>query len=224
MQHRSVKHRSWFWFLFYGGCTLAAVMLAGCEKEPVAAAANVGVQTIPLHDTLRKVIAENILLTNNHPWYIEGWVYVSNEATLHVEPGTVIKIITPLPAYGRESGGGLVITRGAKIVAEGLQHLPVVFRLNDTTCSTGWKGIILLGKAPQTGAGNVLENISSLTGSTGLAYGGHEAEDSSGVMRHVRMEGLELLLRGIGSRTEIADITIQPTGNKPYHLKKVLLP
>ncbi|WP_217607103.1 hypothetical protein [Chitinophaga sp. GbtcB8] len=224
MQHRSVKYKSWLRSLFYGGCTLGAVLLAGCKKEPVAAAANVGVQTIPLQDTLRKIITENILLTNNHPWYIEGWVYVSNEATLHIEPGTVIKIITPLTAYGKESGGGLVITRGAKIVAEGLQQLPVLFRLNDTTCNTGWKGIILLGKAPQTGAGKVLENISSLTGSTGLAYGGQEPEDSSGVMRHVRMEGMELLLRGTGSRTVIADITIQPTGNKPYHLKKVSLP
>lgn len=217
----------------------AVIVLAGCEKEPVAsAAADARVQTIPLNDTLSRIITENVLLTSSHTWYIAGWVYVSNEATLHIEPGTVIKIIPQPARNGNGSGGGLVITRGAGILAAGLNNLPICFQLTDTTaaCSGGWAGIILLGRAP-AGAGKQLENeqLSSLNASTGLAYGGRYPQDSSGVLRHVHIQGIRcnnnknklpagLLLLGAGSRTVVEDVIIQPLGEKPYYLNRRRLP
>jgi hypothetical protein len=125
------------WFL-----TICAGIIA-CEKdEHLSEVAQVNTMMIPMRDTLPPVIAENTLLTNTHPWYIAGWVYVSNEATLTIEPGTVIRI-----AGEKEAGAGLVITRGAKIMARGFSNWPILFQLTDT--SPRWSGIVLLGRAPQ---------------------------------------------------------------------------
>jgi len=197
----------------------AIVFFAACEKEKVKDLAHgIGVQTIPVSDTLQKVITENVLLTNSHPWYIDGWAYVSNEATLHIEPGTVIKVIAD-----ERSGGGLVITRGAKIIAGGLKDMPVRFELNDTLNSCiRWTGLILLGKAPRRQPYNVQENIAALPGYSGLAYGGENAADSSGVLRYVHITGL--LLLGTGSKTVIEDVTIQPLGERPFYLNRRKLP
>jgi hypothetical protein len=187
-----------------------------------------------LTDTLQHVIAENTLLTNTHPWYINGWVYLGNEATLHIEPGAVVKIIPE-----KQQGGGLVITRGAKLIARGLSNQPIRFELNDTVnnCSTGWTGLILLGKAPQQQPYKVLENVATLPNSGGLAYGGKDLADSSGILQHVWIAGMScndpaikgrlpagLLLLGTGSRTVIKDVMIQPLGEKPFYLKRTKLP
>ncbi len=50
-------------------------------------------------------------------------VYVSNNATLTIEPGTVIR-------GDYETCGTLVITKGAKIIAEGIETDPIVYTSN----------------------------------------------------------------------------------------------
>ena len=160
--------------------TICAGMIA-CEKEDhMSKAPLVSTMMVPMIDTLPSVIAENTLLTNTHPWYIAGWVYVGNEATLTIEPGTVIKIIGE-----KDTGAGLVITRGAKIMASGLSNWPILFQLNDTT--RGWSGIVLLGRAPQKSPFPLTENITSASHSSGWAYGGEQPDDSSGVLQHIRI-------------------------------------
>lgn len=60
-------------------------------------------------------ITANTTWTADNVYHLDGYVFVTNNATLTIEPGTVIK--------GAESSGtgaaALVITRGAKIMAEG---------------------------------------------------------------------------------------------------------
>lgn len=220
------RHITGFSSFILGALVLSGSMLTGCEKDQVAEYARPEVQLIPMNDTLRNVIAENTLLTNTHAWYIEGWVYISNEATLTIEPGTIIKVIGK-----NDTGAGLVITRGAKIMANGLSNWPILFQLADTT--RGWSGIVLLGKAPQKRRYPLTEHISAAPDSGGWAYGGEQADDSSGVLQHIRIaarpdkgngvvknkfpEGL--LLLGVGSKTVIQDITIDTAGSRYYYME-----
>jgi hypothetical protein len=205
------------WFL-----TICAGIIA-CEKdEHLSEVAQVNTMMIPMRDTLPPVIAENTLLTNTHPWYIAGWVYVSNEATLTIEPGTVIRI-----AGEKEAGAGLVITRGAKIMARGFSNWPILFQLTDT--SPRWSGIVLLGRAPQKKPYTAVESIASAAQTSGWAYGGELPDDSSGVLQHIRIvtdpgqikDGL--LLLGVGRKTVLKDVVTDTSPNSPYRITAVPL-
>lgn len=203
------------WFL-----VICAGIIA-CEKdEHVPEVPQVNTVMIPMQDTLPSVITENTLLTNTHPWYIAGWVYVSNEATLTIEPGTVIEITAQ-----KDAGAGLVITRGAKIMASGLNNWPILFQLTNTT--NRWSGIVLLGRAPQEKPYPLVENIVFSGRGSGWAYGGEQANDSSGVLQHVRIltnsfknEQLQdgLLLLGVGRKTLVKDVVTDTSSNSPYRI------
>ncbi len=66
---------------------------------------------------------------------------MSNKAVLTIEPGTVILADTG-------SSATLIITKGATIIAEGLETDPIVFTSNKAMKKAGdWGGIILLGDA-----------------------------------------------------------------------------
>ena len=188
--------------------------IVSCEKEDhMSGAPQVSTMMVPMRDTLPPVIAENTLLTNTHPWYIAGWVYVSNEATLTIEPGTVINITGE-----KDAGAGLVITRGAKIMASGLSNWPILFQLTDTTPS--WSGIVLLGRAPLKRSYPLTQNVTSDSRSSGWAYGGELPDDSSGVLQHIRIAPERVLLLGVGSRTIIQDIALE-AGSRYYNMEAI---
>lgn len=194
-------------------------LLAACSKEEDATAGPLSsLQAIPVGDTLKGIIGENILLTNNRTWYIDGWVYIANEASLSIEPGTLLKILK-----NERSGvsGGVIVTRGAKIIAPGTPYAPIVLTCNDTSVvyNVVRMGIILLGKAPVKQPLAVTGGFPDLNGS--LAYGGLSASDSSGVLQHVRIiypytkyrqDSLRtgLFFLGTGNRTVIKDISVRP--------------
>ncbi|KAA2241655.1 hypothetical protein F0L74_17405 [Chitinophaga agrisoli] len=194
---------------------LACAVITACEKEDNNTGVINDVLTVPIQDTLQPVISENTLLTNAHPWYIRGWVYLGNEAVLKIEPGTVINMCPDEEAGGN---GGLIITRGAKIVAQGLPQLPIHFQRSDSG-NNGWRGIIILGRATQQKAFTTFEH-EMLPAGKSLAYGGNEPDDSSGVLQHVQIDYVApvkgkqptpgLLLLGAGKKTNINNVVLHP--------------
>jgi hypothetical protein len=69
-------------------------------------------------------------------------LFVKNGATLTIEPGTVIQ---------GEQGSVLVITRGAKIMAEGTKEKPIVLtssQPNGQKSAGWWGGLIVVVAAP----------------------------------------------------------------------------
>lgn len=132
-------------------------------------------------------IAENRTLKSNYIYKLRGLVYVTNGATLIIEPGTKI-----VGENGRN--GGLVITKGCKIIADGTASKPIVFTSEAATPQRGdWAGIVILGNAPtntsfngQLGIGEIEGGINNGEG-LGL-YGGNNANDNSGILRYVRIE------------------------------------
>lgn len=158
-------------------------------------------------------IAENTKLVKKNVYIIQGNVYVTNNAVLTIEPGTII--------FGdSESKGTLIITKGAQLIAEGLETDPIVFTSNKSLKKAGdWGGIVMLGDAPINKFGSYSSvNYDDLDPAL-TTYGGSNPASSSGVLKFVRIEyagkkarGFEnfnaLLLGGIGNKTILENIMV----------------
>ncbi|WP_047096191.1 hypothetical protein [Chryseobacterium lactis] len=132
-------------------------------------------------------ITSNLTLKANKIYKLRGLVYVTNGATLTIEPGT--KIVGEA-----DKNGALIITKGSKIMAEGTAANPIIFTSEKPSPKRGdWAGVVILGNAPtnasfggQNGVGEIEGGINNSEG-LGL-YGGNNAADNSGVLKYVRIE------------------------------------
>lgn len=128
-------------------------------------------------------IDKDLTLHKKQTYRLMGVVYVTNNAVLTIEPGTVIR-------GDVETCGTLVITKGAKIMAEGKDTDPIVFTSDKkafTRKPGDWGGIIILGDAPINKIGGVsfldfnLDHMIS-------QYGGQNPDSDSGILKYVRIE------------------------------------
>jgi hypothetical protein len=159
---------------------------------------------------VRGVISTSQTWTKSKTYHLRGYVYVTDGATLTIEPGT--KIVS-----NKDSAGVLVIYRDATINAAGTAAEPIVFTSAETAPAPGdLGGLILVGQAKVNGNHNVLEGGVDPNFS---AFGGSNDEHSSGKLNYVRIEyagkavnpGDEvngLSLYGVGSGTEIDYVQI----------------
>ncbi len=126
-------------------------------------------------------ITSNTTWTSNNIYTLTGgFVYVTNNSTLTIEPGTIIK----------GNLAALVITRGSKLMAQGTQTQPIVFTSYQPAGSRAagdWGGILLLGKAPINDPAGQRLGEGGIDPVKGL-YGGTDANDNSGVLTYVRIE------------------------------------
>ena len=141
----------------------------------------------------RAVTAE-LTLRGGRVHYLLDRLVVRDGATLRLEPGALVR------AYGDRAE--IVVEPGGRIEASGTRQMPVVL-----TCTLKpgermpgcWAGLRIHGRAPVTGGG------------------GDDADDSSGWLRHVRVEfaGADpeegaaapaLTLRGVGSGTALEHV------------------
>ncbi len=125
---------------------------------------------------------------------IHGVSFVRNNATLTIEPGTVV-----IGQPGTEPPSVLLVTRNGKIVAEGTRSRPIIMTsaLPPGERNRGdWGGLIMLGSAPvNVGANTSGKNntagefyIEGLPASDDTKYGGSDPEHSCGSLRYVRVE------------------------------------
>ncbi|HEX8333132.1 MAG TPA: hypothetical protein VF622_10940, partial [Segetibacter sp.] len=166
----------------------AGLIATGCRKIEVDG---------PPAETTTPVTSENVILEGRisqnrtlkaqFTYKLRGLVYVTNGAVLTLEPGTKI-----VGENGRN--GGLVVTRNAKISADGTSDKPIVFTSESATPQRGdWAGLVILGNAPVNTSFNGQQGVGEIEGginnSEGLGlYGGTNPADNSGVLRYVRVE------------------------------------
>jgi hypothetical protein len=160
-------------------------------------------------------IDENYTLTNNQTYLLKGAVYVTNNSTLTIEAGTIIR--------GDDiTCGTLVITKGSKIIADGTKNNPIIFTSNKESVmrkSGDWGGIIILGDANTNKLGGINFLELDLDKKNSM-YGGNNIEDNSGILNYIRIEyaGRKLIkhskelnglsLAGVGNKTKISNIQI----------------
>ena len=177
-------------------------------------------------------IISNTTWTKNNTYLLSGFVYVKNGATLTIEPGTTIK-------GDKASKGTLIVTRGAKLNANGNPSEPIVFTSNEVSPDYGdWGGIIILGKASTNNVFNATAGLGAIEGGVDNAagdghYGGGDLaggavdNDNSGVLRYVRIEypGIAfqpnneingLTLGGVGSGTVIEYVQVSYSGDDSF--------
>ena len=167
-------------------------------------------------------ITVNTKLFKKNVYILQGSVFVTNNATLTIEPGTVI-----IGDY--ESSASLVITKGATIIAEGLETDPIVFTSNRSSRKAGdWGGIVILGDAPTNKFGNASSVNFDLDTSL-TSYGGNNVSSNSGILKFVRIEfagkkikGLgnfnALLLAGVGNKTVLENIMISYAAGDSFEI------
>jgi hypothetical protein len=132
-------------------------------------------------------ITTNTTWTTGKTYKITGLIYVTNNATLTIQPGVIVKGVYT------NTGTALIITKGAKINAVGTATQPIVFTSNKAAgqrAAGDWGGIILLGKAGFNLNGGV-NNIEGITATVNTEYGGGAspiANDNSGTMKYCRIE------------------------------------
>jgi hypothetical protein len=134
---------------------------------------------VPSSTTLTGNISATTTLTSDKVWTLKGYVYVTDGASLIIQPGTVIK-------SDIAEKGALCIERGAKIIAEGTPDRPIVFTSGqpEGQRSPGdWGGIVILGRAKTNRSSEP-----TIEGGIGRPYGGTNDDDNSGVLRYVRIE------------------------------------
>lgn len=169
-------------------------------------------------------------ITADTKWYgnakymLSGFVYVKNNATLTIEPGTIIKGVSGTKA-------ALIIERGSKIMAMGTATSPIVFTSDKAIGSRSygdWGGLVLCGKAP-TNKHDSGTGVGVAEGGIGSQYGGTDVNDNSGTLQYVRIEfpgiGLTatanseingLTLYAVGAGTTIDHIQVSYSGDDSY--------
>lgn len=184
---------------------VAALATFSCSKDLGGEVAPVNV---PTSTTITGNITTTTTLTADKTWTLKGYVYVTDGASLIIQPGTVIK-------SDISEKGALCIERGAKIIADGTAAKPIVFTSGKAAGERtpgDWGGIIILGRAKTNRSSEP-----TIEGGIGRAYGGTNDEDDSGILRYVRIEyagiaafaGSEinaLTLGAVGSKTVIENV------------------
>ncbi len=157
-------------------------------------------------------ITTDVTLSNLETYYLVGEVYVTNKATLTIEPGTIIRASS-------SEYSSLIVTKGSKIVANGSVVNPIIFtsdKAQDERKPGDWGGIFVLGNAPLNTFGNSSKIESGIPVNV-RNFGGDCLDDDSGVIKHVRIEFAgkgksryevydALTLAGIGSKTIIESV------------------
>jgi hypothetical protein len=193
-------------------------LVAACGDDgttnppPVVDAPPSGPQTIRLNDNI--TMNTTFVATNTYVIPRLKQLFVEPGATLTIEAGTTIK---------GEEGSVLVITRGAKIMAEGTAAKPIVLTSSqpDNAKTRGfWGGLLILGAAPNNVnalplPGNPEATFEAFTAAIPEGkFGGTNATDNSGILKYVRIEFAgfnfvadrefnNLTLCGVGSGTTI---------------------
>jgi uncharacterized membrane protein len=167
-------------------------------------------------------ITTNTRLVKKNIYMLQGNVYVTNNAILTIEPGTVI-----IGDY--ESKGTLIVTIGAQIIADGLETDPIVFTSNRSMRKAGdWGGIVILGDSPINKFGSYSSVNYDLDASL-TSYGGSNVNSNSGILRYVRIEYAgkkiksegnfnSLLLAGVGNKTVIDNIMVSFSGGDSFEI------
>ena len=180
--------------------------------------ANAQFQTVTGH------ITTNTTWTNDKIYRMDGFIYVDSNATLTIQPGTIVRGV-------KLTKGTLIVTRGGKLIADGTVDKPIVFTSDETpgTRTYGdWGGIIVLGNAPINPVGGqaTIEGGVNNAAQDGQ-YGGTNAADNSGIIRYVRIEygGIPfsanneingLTMGGVGSATIVDYVMVSFNGDDSF--------
>ena len=141
-------------------------------------------------DTVSGEITSHSTWSSNKVYLVRGPVYL--KTLLLVQPGTVILFDK------NTAGSALIVTKAGTLYAEGTASQPIVFASNAAPGQRNigdWGGVVMLGEAvnnlPANAAAGTPAGIGYVEGlptSPNTEYGGSDDQDSSGILKYVRIE------------------------------------
>ncbi len=144
-------------------------------------------QPVRPDSVLRTPITTRVQLSSRKVYGLDGYVFVDDGGVLVIEPGTIIVGDT----VGQNSA--LCVNRGGKIIADGTRQRPIIMTSSappGQRAAGDWGGLLICGRARTNHPGGQ----AALEGGIGDAnqvrgwFGGTDDDDSSGVLRYVRIE------------------------------------
>lgn len=173
-------------------------------------------------EILPNIIDGDLYLKNDIAYQLSGNVYVTNNATLTIEEGTIIRCSSDDPA-------SLVVTKGSRLIAKGTKLRPIVFTSDKKERSRkagDWGGIIIAG----SGKVNTPSGIGIIEGNylpQYSTYGGTEHDEVTAILSYVRIEfaGYKinqskelngLSLYGLGKNSFIQNIMISYSADDSF--------
>lgn len=151
------------------------------------------------------VITTNTTWTRNNVYNLQGLVFVDSLVTLTIEAGTVIK------GDATTVSAGLIVQRGATIIANGTPCNPIVFTSSKDIGARlrgDWAGVIILGRAVNNVSNDLaIEGIG--TTNVRARHGGTDNADNSGIFKYVRIEYAGYVF---GASNEINSFTMGSVG------------
>jgi hypothetical protein len=201
---------------------MSAFALTSCEDEvdPITTTTSTSSEVV-----VTGTISTDVTWSNTNVYRIEGRVLVSNDATLTIEAGTIIKAAPGTGAFA----SALIISRDGMIDAQGTAVAPIIFTTvadqimpgqisspnMDPTNGGLWGGLIILGEAQISAQNDDDQDVSELQiegipTSVNALYGGTNDADNSGVLTYVsiRHGGAN-----IGDGNEINGLTMGAVGS-----------
>jgi hypothetical protein len=209
------------------GVAPGSTVIRAVSEEDESLQATCNILVIPSNGqqiTLSGDITSDLTLYSNARYFLSGFVYVKNNATLTIEPGTIIKGVSG-------TKGSLIIERGSKVMAVGTASQPIVFTSDKPVgqrAAGDWGGVVICGRAT-TNKHDSGTGVGVAEGGIGSQYGGTDDADNSGVLQYVRIEfpGIPLTstanseingltLYAVGSGTAIDHIQVSFSGDDSY--------
>jgi hypothetical protein len=135
------------------GAACGCPSFASREEVVITAAPGSTWVTLPAGAYGKELLGnQNVVLTCNKTWMLNEKLYIGPGSTLTIEPGTVIKGGV---AGSAAAATALIIERGGKIIAPGVEDCPIVFTAaaDPLTGTYGvnnkgmWGGVLICGKA-----------------------------------------------------------------------------
>ena len=179
-------------------------------QSPSASPFTVGNRPV---ETLPNSITASRTLTAGTIYALKGYVYVTNNAVLTIEPGTIIRgFNASQDPEALNHPGTLIIERGARIEAKGTAAAPIVMTSSQAAGARkygDWGGVVLIGRAPANqGTSRLFEG--GIRGTFDATL--NTPADNSGTMQYVRIEfpGVALSTQ---ANSEINGLTLYQVGS-----------
>jgi hypothetical protein len=169
--------------------------------------------------TVTDDITSNTTWTADNTYFLDGLIFVESGATLTIEPGTVVKGLSPNNITTEDGASALIINQGATIEADGTAGSPIIFTTEEDDLSTStdlgptdrgfWGGLILLGNAPISEPGEA--QVEGIPDTEDATFGGTDPDDNSGTVRYVSIRHGGFSISGV-SGDEINGLTMGGIG------------
>lgn len=210
------------------GVALGATAITAISRSDTTIKATCAVVVTPATGQVINISGD---ITADTKWYaagkymLSGFVYVKNNATVTIEPGTLIKGVSGTKAT-------LIIEKGSRIMAQGTASAPIVFTSDKPKGQRSygdWGGLVICGNGLTNKHDGGITGNGVAEGGIGSTYGGTNVADNSGILQYVRIEfpGLPLTatanseingltLYAVGSGTTIDHIQVSYSGDDSY--------